>query len=88
MINTLSPPVQDEDFIHPGVFSITFEITATNNSEVCVNISTIDDDAIEGDHSFSVSLESSSLASNVVLSPQPVTAVIYDNDSMWLCFYT
>ena len=83
MVNILSPSVQDEDFSHPGVFSITFEITATDNSEVCVNIPTIDDEAIEGDHSFSVSLESSSLASNVVaLSPQPVTAVIYDNESM------
>ena len=84
IVNILCPPVQDEDFSHPSEFSVTFETSATDNSEVCVDISTIDDDAIEGVHSFSVSLESSSLPNNVVLSPQSVTAMIYDNDSMWL----
>ena len=60
---------------------ITFDINSVNGSVECVNISTIDDSALEGDHDFFISLSSSSLEDNVVLSTMSVTAVIYDNDS-------
>ena len=59
------------------MLSITFD----TGSVECVNITTIDDEALEGDHDFSISLTSSSLEDSVVLSAQSVTAVINDNES-------
>ena len=69
------------DFIHPPLFSITFDTDSGNGSVECVDITTIDDEALEGDHDFSIALNSSSQEDNVVLSTQSVTAVINDNDS-------
>ena len=63
------------------MLSIIFDTRSGNGSVECVNITTIDDEALEGDHDFSISLSSSSLEDNVQLSTQSVTAVINDNDS-------
>ena len=73
--------VLDADFSHPTPFSISFDTTSTNGDVECVDVSTIDDMALEGDHDFSISLSSSNLEDNVQLSTQSVTAVINDNDS-------
>ena len=73
--------VVDVDFNHPTPFSISFDTTSTSGAVVCVDVSTIDDMALEGDHDFSISLSSSNLEDNVQLSTQSVTAVINDNDS-------
>ena len=52
---------------------------------MCIDIPTIDDMALEGDHDFSVSLISSNLEDNVQLSTDSVTAVIEDDDSkFWI----
>ena len=71
----------DADFNHPAPFTISFDTTSASRAVVCVDISTVDDMAIEGDHNFSISLSSSNLEDNVQLSTQSVTAVINDNDS-------
>ena len=63
------------------MLSLTFDTDSVNGSVECVNISTIDDSALEGDHNFFIFLNSSSLEDNVVLSTQSMTAVINDNDS-------
>ena len=79
------------DYTHPTPFSITFDTTSTDGVVVCIDVPTIDDMALEGDHNFSVSLISSNLENNVQLSNDSVTAVIQDNDSkFWvyqLCVY-
>ena len=60
---------------------LTFDTDSINGSVECVNISTIDDSALEGDHDFFIFLNTSSLEDNVVLSTMSVTAVINDNES-------
>ena len=77
----LLPSELDSDFTHPLMFSIIFDTGSGNGSVECVDIPTIDDEALEGDHDFSISLTSSSLEDNVVLSNQSVTTLIKDNDS-------
>ena len=69
------------DFNHLQLLFITFDTGSINGSVECVDITTIDDEALEGDHDFSISLNSSSLEDNVVLSTQSVTAIINDNES-------
>ena len=63
------------------MFSIIFDTGSGNGSVECVDIPTIDDMALEGDHNFSILLISSNLEDNVQLSTQSTTAVINDNDS-------
>ena len=74
----------DADFNHPTPFSISFDTTSASGAVVCMDISTIDDMALEGDHDFSISLSSSNLEDNIQLSTQSVTAVINDNDSKYI----
>ena len=69
------------DFNNPTQFSITFDTTSSSGAVSCVDIPTIDDTALEGDHNFSISLNSSNLLGNVQLSTESVAAVIQDNDS-------
>ena len=71
------------DFNPPTLFSITFDTTSTSGDVECIDIPTIDDMALEGDHGFSVSFISSNLEDNVQLSSDSVTAVIEDNDSKY-----
>ena len=49
----------------------------------CFTINTIDDEALEGDHNFQVSAEST----DVTLSPSPLTLTIEDNEGMYVCMY-
>ena len=72
-----------EDFNQSTPFSITFEATSISGDVACIDISTIDDTALEGDHNFSVSLISSNLEDNIQLSTDSVTAAIEDNDSKY-----
>ena len=69
------------DFNHPDPFSVTFDTTSTSGTLACVDIPTIVDAILEGDHNFSVSLSYSNQEDNVQLSIESVTAVIKDNNS-------
>ena len=72
------------DFNHPAPFSVTFDTTSASGTLACVDIPTIVDTILEGDHDFSLSLSSSNLEDNVQLSSDSVTAVIEDNNSKFL----
>ena len=50
----------------------------------CTTISTTDGPNVEGDHEFTVSIDSSTLPNNVALLESPVqqTATLTDNDGM------
>ena len=72
------------DFNHPATFSVTFDTTSASGTLACVDIPTIVDAILEGDHNFSILLSSSNLEDNVQLSTNSVTAVIEDNNSRFL----
>ena len=64
----------------PSPFTVTFSSGTSMDSTMTVMISTTDDMAAEGDHAFTVAIDSTSL-SVTVGSPSSVTATILDNDS-------
>lgn len=68
-----------EDFI--GLSSLTLEFFAgsVSGDTGCTNITIIDDDTFEKDHSFSVNLESNGIGDVVITGPAIVT--IQDNES-------
>ena len=50
-------------------------------SQICVNVSIVDDSILESDEQFEVLLETSEPM--VTLSPSTAAVSIIDNDSMW-----
>ena len=60
-------------------FDVFFASGSVNGDTDCINISILDDDALEGDHSFTVSLNPPAAPVTLTtLSSSPVT--ITDND--------
>lgn len=77
--------VNGEDFDGDNL-EATFPIGTTFNEQVqtaCVDISIINDDALEGDHSFTVVLSNAN-PSSVTISPpfSSATVIIEDDDGM------
>ena len=60
------------------------ELTIRHNQLACINITTIDDDNVEGDEAFTVSISSVSLPNSVMLlDPSMKTATLMDNDGKY-----
>ena len=87
-----SSTVQDSDFTVPNVTELTINFSAgsMNGDTDCLTISTLDDDALEGDHVFTVSLNLTAFPVTLTTpSSSPVT--ITDNDGkghawLWACY--
>jgi len=73
--------VENDDFVVPVPFEVTFDIMSASGSLACINISIPQDSALEGDHEFTVQL--STLSPDVVTigSPANVEVVIADDES-------
>jgi len=78
--------VENEDYEVPAPFEVTFDTMSTNGSLACVNITILQDFALEGDHAFTVHLLPP-LSPDVVTIASPVntTVVIADDESK--CVY-
>ena len=65
----------------PYPFQVTFDTMSVSGSLACINITILEDDALEGDHGFSIQL--SALSPDVVTRGSPPSAeiVIADNES-------
>ena len=86
-----SPVVQDEDFSASDALNVTFSAGSTSNgATVCADVVIIDDDALEGDHSFTVMLDRLILIPGgeymglTIGSPNSASVMITDNDGMCL----
>ena len=76
-----------EDYSHSDPLQVTFGIGTTGASTECVDISIVEDSLAEGDHIFTMQIESSSIPSPVVVigTPDQQNATIQDNDGN--CFF-
>ena len=73
-----------DDYIPPVGFNVTFAADGlTGDATQCVMISTTDDDVLEGDHNFTVMVDSATPDVVTVGTPSSVTATLLDNDSMF-----
>ena len=70
-----------------GPYTVVFDAELTlrhSHSKTCINITTIDDDNVEGDQAFTVSISSVSLPNSVtLLDPSMQTATLTDNDGKY-----
>ena len=74
--------VDGEDFTvaPPGVFEATFVALSTSNGDrACDNITIIDDNALEGEHSFEIQIVSTDPLLNTI-SPASTVVTIQDNE--------
>ena len=71
-----------EDYRHSDPLQVTFGIGTTGASTECVDISIVEDSFAEGDHIFTMQIESASIPSPVVVigTPEQQNATIQDND--------
>ena len=76
--------IGNEDYKH-GPFNVTIP---TGETSVLFNISIIDDNVFEGNESFSITIDSFSLPSRVLLQPDCMLMVmVVDNDGMLYAEY-
>ena len=87
----LSYTVLDMDYSISGPATITFSAGSTvSGTTACANVTIIDDDAVEGNHSFTVHVAGSELDPGGVYSelmtgiPSYATVNIIDNDGKML----
>ena len=74
------PTVAGDDYV-AGPYIVQFSQGITLPNSACINITTIDDDNVEGDQAFTVSISSVSLPNSVtLLDPSMQTATLTDND--------
>ena len=83
----------DPDFNLPIPFTVTFDNMSVNGTSECANIDIPQDQALEGDHNFTVQLSTLSPDLVSIDSPEAAEIIIADDDSkcivslpMWL-FY-
>ena len=82
---TFKSTVLGDDYTLPAGTSVTYSSGVSASVTECVNISTVDDDALEGDHSFTVFISSTDPSVTIGnLSAQEVT--INDNEGSY-CIY-
>ena len=73
--------VAGDDFTTPDPFSVTFDASLMPSTSACVSIFTVDDNDLEADHNFIVSIDSTT-PSITVGTPSSVTATLIDNEGM------
>lgn len=62
----------------PSPLTVTFPVNSADGATQCVDISITDDNALESDHDFEVSLANPSMGS-VIAAQSTATATIIDN---------
>ena len=68
--------------MRPDFFNVTFDATTSAaNTSACVSVPLIDDDSLEGDHDFMVSIDSTSPMISIGI-PASVTVTILDNEGV------
>ena len=73
-------PVVGED-VAGGPYSVSFAVGSPLPVTNCTTISTLEDDNVEGDHDFTVSIGTNDLPGSVgTMAPTQQTATINDND--------
>ena len=71
-----------DDYIPPADLNVTFAADGLmGNATQCVMILTTDDDVLEGDHDFTVMVDSVTPDVVTVGTPSSATATLLDNDS-------
>ena len=75
-----------DDYIPPTDFNVTFAADGLmGDTTQCAMISTTNDDVLEGDHDFTVIVDSTTPDVVTVGTPSSATATLLDNDSMCYC---
>ena len=74
-----------DDFSVPDPFQVTFDTMSVNGSLACINITILQDAALEGDHSFAVHIVSVSPGVVTIISPTYSPVVIEDDESKCAC---
>ena len=72
------------DYILPDPFNVTFDIMERS---VCTVVNTVDDEALEGDHYFVVSLGSITPSNVVAGTPASVIISLLDNDGKIILYF-
>lgn len=73
-----SHAVQGEDFNIPSPITVTFPAGSANGASTCVTVTILDDDDLEGDHSFTLHLSNPSPGA-IIGSHMYTTVDITDN---------
>ena len=73
--------VEDSDFSVADPLTVTFNSGTTSSGDTaCADITILDDDALEGDHSFTVQLTSTTPTGVTIGTDSSTTVTIQDND--------
>ena len=73
-----SASVSGSDFTDPGAVTLTFPAGSVYGDLQYATIDVLDDDNVEGEHSFTVSLQNPS-SNGVIWTPSTATVTITDN---------
>ena len=73
-----SASVSGLDFTDPGAVTLTFPAGSVDGDSQCSTIDVLDDDDVEGEHSFTVSLQNPS-SNGVIGTQETATVTITDN---------
>ena len=74
-----------DDYSVPDPFQVTFDTMSVNGSLACINITILQDAALEGDHIFTVHIVSVSPGVVTIISPVYAPVVIEDDESKCAC---
>ena len=83
------PTVDTEDFTlePPDVFEATFAAMSTSNGDtVCDNITIINDNVLEGEHSFEIQISSTN-PQLAIINPASTMMTIQDNEGTIVIIY-
>ena len=75
--------VEDDDFITPNPFTVTFNVGTPQIA--CATVSITDDTVLEGDHDFSVFIASVGISATIG-TPDTTVIIINDNESKFVPF--
>ena len=81
-IHLLQSSAMPDDFMPPDPFMVVFPSGTSMNTSVYINITIFDDDVLECDHDFTVSINSTSSMGNVTVGmPSSVTVTIQEDSA-------
>ncbi len=63
-------------------FNLTTTLTFSAAGELCVTLTILDDNVLEGDQMFTVAIASTSISTITIDSPSSAVVTIEDNESM------
>ena len=72
--------VVGNDFTVADPLTVTFPTTSVSEDTACADITIVDDDVLEGDHSFTVQLTSTTPTGVTIGTDSSTTVTIQDND--------